>query len=404
MPLQHSDNEDHNPRPRRSTTADDTTASLSLRQQELERESDRRHADFKNTIDELRAAQTELTHLVKQLAKRLESGASYAEDPKRTNPVLPKREVTAEPTSLPPIDSQLPQDRKMFAGTRRRLEKLTYYPESKPAEFVSWVDDLRQFRDYYQLSDKQAISELQWYGGFRIKERVGLIQRAENDIPFDHLCDQLIQAALPAGAAQDARRQFRSCRQLERESGTSFLRRFDEALREYRRFAAVADEDVYQDLLSQLNHKYVAELRTDTDERGPLTMIELPAARLLATHAAIRKIESAKGMSEKSMQELTSGRPNRSDIPATSRSINNVSSWAQSDSNAECRSCNKANRPSNHDYRSCVHALQRAYCRACKEKGHFRTQTCPDKATPMLAITARSSYTDLADKAEVTSD
>jgi hypothetical protein len=163
---------------------------------------------------------------------------------------------------------------------------LDFYPEDEPVKFHEWMDRLSHFKRHYRLSDQEAIDELQWYGGPLIEERLRLIQHAEPGARFERQCQLLVQAALPASAAQQARREFHGCRQLDRERGSTFVRRFELAAKRFRRFATPSDQDVYDSLLSQLNEKYIAELRTDTAERGHLTNQQLVSWQ--HTHASAR--------------------------------------------------------------------------------------------------------------------
>ena len=75
---------------------------------------------------------------------------------------------------------------------------------------------------------------------------------------------------MPVGAGKMARRAFHSCRQMDRGGGSSFIRRVQVALTEYRRFDTPNEQRLYDDFLSQLNAKYFGELQTDTAESGPL--------------------------------------------------------------------------------------------------------------------------------------
>jgi hypothetical protein len=345
-------------------------ATLESRFNELERglqTIEKSHNKLGSHVKSLEAAQQEILTIVRTL-------------PKSTSNSMPqvKQDPATDSRTFDPRDNDTATatESRRPATPSRLLEKLGFFPEDEPVRFQEWVDRILQFRTHYGLSDVEAISELEWYGGTKLEERLRLIRSAEPQTNFEHLCELLVKAAMPASAAQSARRTFHSCRQLDGESGSTFVRRFEDAVRSYRRFATPSDEDLYQCLLSQLNTMYVAEMRTDTAERGHLTQIEHPAARILAAYACVRQIDDAKGSSDKSYEELTS---------KTTKRVHTVTASGP----LECRTCQRDGLPSNHDYRTCEIAKLNAYCHTCRMKGHFRSRSCPKtepKTEPSVTV------------------
>jgi hypothetical protein len=256
---------------------------------------------------------------------------------------------------------------------KRQLKNLDFYPEDEPSRFRQWINRIIQFQQHYRLTDADAVAELQWYGGDILEERLRLIIATHPNATLAAICKDLIQSTLPAGSAQMARRAFNGCRQMDRESGSSFIRRFQSAMAEYRRFASPSEQDLYEDFLSQLNQKYFGELRTGTAESGYLQRIPQPAARLLPAFAAVRQIEASKGKNDRTFDELLKD-------PANKLHINHINSNSASGTlEIVCRTCQRAAKPSNHDYKQCDLATQNAYCRKCRQgaispQRHVRTR------------------------------
>ena len=75
-------------------------------------------------------------------------------------------------------------------------------------------------------------------------------------------------------------------------------------------FCYAIDLDLYNSLFFQLNRKYIAEIRTDIAEREHLTMIEQLAARILVAYSCFQQIDAARGLGDKTYEELIKGRPN----------------------------------------------------------------------------------------------
>jgi hypothetical protein len=267
------------------------------------------------------------------------------------------------------------------AKPQRRLEILTFHPEEHPSRFREWVSRITQFQQYYQLSNAEAIAELQWYGGEKLESRLSLILAALPSATLPEICNELVRSIMPAGAAQMARRSFNCCRQLEHESGSSFIRRFQAALTEYRRFDNPREQRLYDDFLSQLNSTYFGELRTDTAETGPLERIINPASRLLAAFAAVRQIEETKCKGGKTYDEL------RAKTKPVGSPIANVNISATPE--LVCRTCEREQRDYTHNYKECPFAKQHAFCKVCRVSGHWVSKTCRTPKT--VAVTTNSS-------------
>ena len=56
-----------------------------------------------------------------------------------------------------------------------------FHPEEDPTRFRQWIKRVLQFQDYYQLSDDEAIAELQWHSGDILEERLHLILTAHQN-------------------------------------------------------------------------------------------------------------------------------------------------------------------------------------------------------------------------------
>ena len=139
---------------------------------------------------------------------------------------------------------------------------------------------MTQFQQRYQVSDTDVIAELRWYGKEELDGRLDLILAARPTATLGEICDEFVRSVMPAGAAQMARRAFQAVARWIGKSGSSFIRRFQTALTEYRRFDTPNEQRLYDDFLSQLNPKYFGELRTDISDNGSLGLVLNLASRL----------------------------------------------------------------------------------------------------------------------------
>ena len=359
MTVQHSDGDDGHDQEAalRERTRRETMAIIEKRQGDQERLNKKRYDELQKNQEELMSMISDLKLLITQ-PRPPKPDAAAAQDENRTA------------KTMPPRASSTP--------ARRKLETLSFRPEENPTRFRQWIERVVQYQEFYQLPDDDAIAELQWYGGHYLDERLRLKVTTHPTATLQTICHQLVQACLPAGAAQIARRSFTGCRQLDRESGPSFISRFEASAAEFRRLENTTDQDLYNAFISQLNQKYFGELRTDIADSGYLQSIATLATRLLAVFAAVRQISASKGDSEKSFEELTaannSKRPNH--VPINSVNALSDSTW---------RTCDRAQRPANHDFRKCEHAQKNSYCKKCRVRGHF-FKDCPVPAASTVSV------------------
>ena len=368
-PVQHSDEDQ--PDPQRRTTVNSQLAELSERHRNLEQLTFHRLEEQQASIDQLVKQQDDILRLLEKMDNRAEE-----RDRKSSDLPEPMPESSGLGRLSPKMDST-----PRHGAPKRQLQMLDFHPEEHPSRFRLWISRLLQFQQHYKMPNSEAIAELQWYGGDILDERLRLVLTARPAATLSDVCQQLIQAALPAGAAQIARRAFHNCRQLENESASSFIRRFQTATAEFRRFDNPSEQDLYNAFLSQLNTQYFGELRTDIAESGYLQKIEQPATRLLAVFGAVRQIEASKGITKETVEELSVNKQAPSTDPAARRKalVTNIGNQHTATSPV-CRTCQRAARDPSHDYKKCHHALQRIRCSNCKNRGHFGNN-CPEKQT-----------------------
>ncbi|KMS64704.1 hypothetical protein BVRB_017540, partial [Beta vulgaris subsp. vulgaris] len=181
--------------------------------------------------------------------------------------------------------------------------------------------------------DDAAIAELEWYGRQLIRHRIGAIRQAHPSAGFDEICNQRVVSASPAGLIRARYRDLHRCQQLETESGSSFVKRFEKAVMLYQEYAITDPDQLYETFIAALNKKYLAELRSDISLQGCLTVIHDASARLLEAYATISQIHVEKGQAERSYEAITKARTSPVNAVSTAASTTNTAdSW-------KCKTC-----------------------------------------------------------------
>jgi rhodanese-related sulfurtransferase len=349
----------------------------------------REHTDtqHEHLRDEIKNVQSDLGSLHFKLAQLADSVkilvASAASQPDLSSPASNQK---------PGISSNQRSADHPTSRPKKRLESTTYTPEDRPAEYRVWLERAMEYQEYYALSDADATKDLLWASNALVKFRIKDEQQANPQMTFKQLCGALLKRSMPHDMEIVQYRKLQSVTQLERESGDSYVRRFELAMAEYLFYAPSSEAtEFYKMFISRMNPKYTDRMREATSSIGLLSQISNSNEKLKQAFSLMRSI-SLTQIGEKTFADLqkASPMPARSRIPVnqldaqpTNAKPTNAGSRPHQSGISlgwSCRAC----QTNDHSWKTCDKALGAAYCYKCKKVGHptFKHQEATKGSAP----------------------
>lgn len=263
------------------------------------------------------------------------------------------------------------------------------HPDEKPVEFQKWTQNVLKHGAYYHMSEEELLEEMRYHASALVEHRIDTILHAWPNISVPDLCSRLVTRSLPEDVNDDLYRDYIETAQQEDESGTSFVRRFENAVAALARQGEHVDPSrQFRDFRVKLNKTYRARMREQFSPHGSLSRIADPTERLLAAISQVRVVSKDQPR-DKSYHEVSSQRSDTAYTPqvnaVSTQSRNHFVPEAQVGGQPEvpsqisppptkvelcCRTCKSANNPCDHDWKKCCAALSRCFCRRCGTTGH----------------------------------